>query len=156
MGHGMDTGGGSGSGYALADQIRSLPVAGEVSTPHSLKHRYGGSVKAKATTLLLVMLFATAVTAYSEQGFDPKYERDYNIFNPANRYRPDNPLNPVDRFDPNNPFNPVNRFDPNNPANPVNEFNPNNPFNPTNQYNLNNPLNPTNRFNPQTPFEPLR
>jgi hypothetical protein len=152
----MEPGAGSGSGHLLADQIRTLPLLGEVSTPHSLKQWYGGSVNAKATTLLLVIQFATAVSASGEPGFDPKYERDYNIFNPAKKFRPNNPLNPVDRFDPNNPFNPVNRFDPNNPANPVNKFNPNNPFNPTNQYNPNNPLNPTNRFNPQTPFEPLR
>jgi hypothetical protein len=76
--------------------------------------RYDAFMDAKATTLLLVMLFATAVSANGELGFAPKYERDYNIFNPANKYAPDNPLNPAKQFDPNNPFNPVNRFDPNN------------------------------------------
>ena len=48
------------------------------------------------------MLFATAVSANGELGFVPKYERDYNIFNPVNKYAPDNPLNPANRFDPNN------------------------------------------------------
>jgi len=128
---------------------------GEVSTHHSLEPWYDDCMNAKATTLLLVILLAIAVSANGETGFDPKYERDYNIFNPTNKYRPDNPLNPSQAYAPDNPFNPVNRFDPNNPANRVNKFNPNNPFNPTNQYNPNNSLNPANRFNPQTPFEPL-
>ena len=110
---------------------------------------------ATTMTLCLVAVLSVPASTIGETGFDPKYERDYNIFNPANQYRPDNPLNPAERFDPNNPFNPVNRFDPNNPANPVNKFNSNNPFNPTNQYNPQNPLNPANRFNPETPFEPL-
>ena len=139
----------------LADQICSLPLLGEVSTRHSLELWYHGSVNAKATTLLSVILLAIAVSANGETGFDPKYERDYNIFNPVNKYAPDNPLNPANQFAPNNPFNPVNRFDPNNPANPVNKFNPNNPFNPANQYNPQNPLTPANEYNPRTPFEPL-
>ena len=104
---------------------------GEVSTRHSLELWYDGSVNAKATTLLSVILLAIGVSANGETGFDPKYERNDNIFNPTNQFRPDNPLNPV------------------------NQFVPNNPFNPTNEYNPINPLNPTDRFNPQTPFEPL-
>ena len=91
----------------------------------------------------------------AQTGFDEKYQRDYNIFNPANQYRPDNPLNPAQTYTPNNPFNPANRYDPGNPVNPANQYNPNNPFNPANQYNPQNPLNPANRFNPNTPFEPL-
>ena len=79
-----------------------------------------GCVNATATILLPVILPATAVLADGEPGFDPKYERDDNIFNPVNQYRPDNPLNSTERFDPNNPFNPVNRFDPTNPCNPTN------------------------------------
>jgi hypothetical protein len=103
---------------------------------------------------LLPLLFSVT-PAFAEQGFDPKYERDYNIFNPINQYRPDNPLNPINSVDPKNPFNPINSVDPGNPANPINRINPNNPFNPINEVNPNNPLNPINRYNPNTPFEPL-
>ncbi len=39
------------------------------------------------------LLFATP--AFADPGFDEKYERDYNIFNPASKYAPDNPLNPA-------------------------------------------------------------
>ncbi len=91
----------------------------------------------------------------SEPGFAEKYQRDYNIFNPINELRPDNPLNPINSIDPNNPFNPINSIDPGNPANPINHYNPNNPFNPINKVNPENPLNPINRYNPTTPFEPL-
>jgi len=93
--------------------------------------------------------------AWAEMGFDPKYERDYNIFNPADRYQPDNPLNPANAYEPDNPFNPVNRYDPGNPANPINQFNPNNPFNPINQFRPDNPLNPIKRYDPNVPFAPL-
>ena len=134
----------------------SLPLLGEVSTHHSLELWYDGSVNATAPTLLLVILLAVAESANAGPGFAPTHERDYNILNPTNEYRPDNPLNPSQAYAPNNPFNPVNRFDPNNPANPVNKFNPNDPLYPANPNKPNNPLNPTNRFNPQTPFEPLR
>jgi hypothetical protein len=68
--------------------------------------------------------------AWAEMGFDEKYERDYNIFNPANQYNADNPLNPAETYAPDNPFNPVNQFDPGNPINPANRYAPNNPFNP--------------------------
>ena len=107
-------------------------------------------------TILFLLIPFIASVAHSESGFDSRYERDYNIFNPTNKYASDNPLNPTNRFDPKNPFNPVNQFDPNNPVNPVNKFNSNNPYNPSNQYNPKNPLNPANEFNTQTPFEPLR
>ena len=40
--------------------------------------------------LALPLLFSLT-PASAEQGFDLKYERDYNIFNPINQYRPDNP-----------------------------------------------------------------
>ncbi len=92
---------------------------------------------------------------YFQPGFDPKYERDYNIFNPATRYRSDNPLNPAATYAPDNPFNPANQFDPGNPANPANLFLPSNPFNPANRFDPENPLNPANRYNPATPFQPL-
>ncbi|MCW5799409.1 MAG: hypothetical protein KIT40_12965 [Nitrospira sp.] len=79
----------------------------------------------------------------AEQGFDNKYQRDFNIFNPINQYQPTNPLNPINAYDPGNPFN------------PINQFNPNNPFNPVNRYRPDNPLNPINEFNPAVPFAPL-
>jgi len=103
----------------------------------------------------VIALVLIASTASAESGFDEKYERDYNIFNPINQYRPDNPLNPANAVDPTNPFNPINSVDPGNPANSINQYNPNNPFNPINQYNPDNPLNSINRFNPETPFRPL-
>ena len=115
----------------------------------------GCMLDARLAIMWFLVFFLFAVPTLADPGFDEKYERDYNIFNPANQYRPDNPLNPADRFDPNNPFNPVNRFDPNNPVNPSNRYNPSNPFNPANQYNPDNPLNPANRYDPETPFNPL-
>ena len=57
----------------------------------------------------LLGLFLFAAPASAEPGFSEKYERDYNIFNPINQYRPDNPLNPINRYNPNRPFAPLNR-----------------------------------------------
>ncbi len=110
----------------------------------------------KSILIMLASLILLVSVANAETGFDSRYQRDYNIFDPTNKYASDNPLNPANRFASDNPFNPVNKYDPNNPANPVNQFNPNNPFNPVNQYNPKNPLNPANEFNSQVPFEPLR
>lgn len=45
--------------------------------------------------LVTIMLILPVATSHAESGFDPRYERDYNIFNPANRYVSDNPLNPA-------------------------------------------------------------
>ena len=80
---------------------------------------------------LLIVL--SGETVWAEQGFDEKYQRDFNIFNPINQYQPGNPLNPINAYDPANLFNPINRFDPGNPANPINQFNPDNFFNPVNR-----------------------
>ena len=100
-------------------------------------------------------MLVLAVTSHAEMVFDPRYERDYNIFNPATQYQSDNPLNQANTYDPDSAFNPVNRYDPGNPANPTNKYSPNNPFNPVNQYHPDNPLNPANRYNPNVPFAPL-
>ncbi len=107
--------------------------------------------------VLTAAIFLLCVAAaWAEMGFDPRYERDYNIFNPINKkYAPDNPLNPANVYAPDNPFNPMNRYDPGNPANPMNQYSPNNPFNPANRYHPENPLNPANRFNPAVPFASL-
>ena len=43
-----------------------------------------------ALTVALVLLNATG--SWADMGFDDRYERDYNIFNPITRYQPDNPL----------------------------------------------------------------
>ena len=67
---------------------------------------------------LLLSASASAATAWAEPGFDEKYQRDFNIFNPINQ------------FNPNNPFNPINRYRPENPLNPINQYNPNTPFTP--------------------------
>jgi hypothetical protein len=84
--------------------------------------------------LLVLRRLSSLTPAFAEQGFDPKYERDYNIiFNPINRYQPDNPLNPINAYDPKNPLNPINQYDPGNPANPIHQYNPSNPYNPLNQ-----------------------
>lgn len=66
----------------------------------------------------LLGLCLLAVPASAEFGFDEKYERDSNLFNPINQYRPDNPLNPINRVDLGNHANPINRYNPNNPFNP--------------------------------------
>ena len=105
--------------------------------------------------ILLLLVSASVSTIWAEPGFDEKYQRDFNIFNPINQYQPANPFNPANAYSPDNPFNPVNQYDPNNPANPINQFNPNNPFNPINRYRPENPLNPINKYNPNTPFAPL-
>jgi hypothetical protein len=80
--------------------------------------------------LLFLLLFFSVTPALPEPGFSEKYERDYNIFNPLNQYRADNPLNPINAYDPKNPLNPINQYDPGNPANPMNQYNPSNPYNP--------------------------
>ena len=53
------------------------------------------------------LLMAMTGTGRAEPGFDEKYERDFNIFNPINQYQPTNPLNPINAYDPANPFNPI-------------------------------------------------
>ena len=55
--------------------------------------------------LLLVQLMFSVTVALADPGFDEKFERDYNIFNPANKYAPDNPLNPAQTYTLDNPFN---------------------------------------------------
>ena len=105
--------------------------------------------------LITTMLCMWVTTSHAEMGFDQRYERDYNIFNPAAQYQADNPLNPANTYSPDSAFNPVNRYDPGNPENPVNRYNLNNPFNPVNQYHPDNPLNPANKYNPDVPFAPL-
>lgn len=84
------------------------------------------------TYLMLIagMLFMWPITSHAEMGFDPRYERDYNIFTPAQRYAPDNPLNPANAYDPDSPFNPANKYDPGNPLNPANQYNFDVPFAP--------------------------
>jgi hypothetical protein len=109
----------------------------------------------KYSMLIVTMLCMWIATVYAETGFDQRYERDYNIFNPVTQYQPDNPLNPANAYDPNSAFNPVNRYDPGNPANPINQYSPNNPFNPVNRYHPDNPLNPANTYNFDVPFAPL-
>ena len=118
--------------------------------------RFAGFLTLKSNPLLILALVPLSFgMAWAETGFDKKYERDYNIFNPANRYAQDNPLNPAQAYAPDNLFNPTNQFDLGNPVNPTNRYAPNNPFNPANQYNPDNPLNHANRYNPATPFLPL-
>jgi hypothetical protein len=101
------------------------------------------------------LIFPGFPLAMAEPGFDSRYERDYNIFNPANVYAPDNPLNPANAYNPNSFKNPANIYDPGNPANPANIYQPDNPFNPANRFRPDNPLNPANQYNPSTPFAPL-
>lgn len=115
----------------------------------------GEEMTMKYSMLIATMLFMWGTTSHADTGFDSKYERDYNIFNPVTQYQADNPLNPVNAYDPSSAFNPVNRYDPGNPANPINQYSPNNPFNPVNRYHPDNPLNPANKYNPDVPFAPL-
>lgn len=63
----------------------------------------------RGVVLLVLPLLFFLTPASAEQGFDPKYERDYNIFNPINKYQPDNPLNPMNEYNPSVPFQPLNR-----------------------------------------------
>ena len=50
--------------------------------------------------LLLLPLVFSVTPVLAESGFSEKYERDYNIFNPARRYTPDNPLKPAETYAP--------------------------------------------------------
>ena len=54
-----------------------------------------------------VVMFSCATASLADMGFDQRYERDYNIFNPANHYAPDNPLNPTNTYNPSVPFEPL-------------------------------------------------
>ncbi len=83
--------------------------------------------------LVLMALLLVVTPSFAEQGFFEQYERDYNSFNPASQYAPDNPFNPANRFDPGNPVNPTNRYGPENPLNPANHYTPNTPFAPLNR-----------------------
>lgn len=89
--------------------------------------------------LVLMALLLVAPPAFAEQNLLEQYEREYNIFNPASRYAPDNPQHPAQAFAPDHPFNPAHRFDPGNPINPTNRDAPGNPFNPAIRYNPNTP-----------------
>jgi len=97
--------------------------------------------------LVLPRLFSLT-PAFAEQGFDPKYERDYNIFNPINRYQPDTPLNPINAYDPKNPLNPINHYDPGSPANPMNQYNPSNPYKSPQPISSQQPAEPHERIQP--------
>jgi hypothetical protein len=48
--------------------------------------------------LVLMALLLVVTPSVAEQNFSEQYERDYNIFNPASQYAPDNPLNPAQAF----------------------------------------------------------
>ncbi|MGH9549163.1 MAG: hypothetical protein ACRD3W_07310, partial [Terriglobales bacterium] len=59
------------------------------------------------THMWVICLFSfllLADPASAEFDFDEKYHRDYNIFNPIDQYRPDNPLNPINKVN-NKPAN---------------------------------------------------
>jgi hypothetical protein len=58
--------------------------------------------------LVVGAVLLTQSWCFAEEGFDPKYERDYNILNPINQYLPDNPLNPINEYNPSTPFKPLN------------------------------------------------
>jgi len=120
----------------------------------AVRQHFGEAVM-QVITLIVLGILSWATASWAAMGFDVRYERDYNIFTPTNRYALDNPLNPVNAYDSTNPFNPINRYDPGNPANPINQYSPNNPFNPVNEYHPDNPLNPINKYNSDVPFEPL-
>ena len=65
----------------------------------------------KYSMLIATMLCMWITPSYAETGFDSRYERDYNIFNPAMQYQPNNPLNPTNAYDPNSAFNRTARRD---------------------------------------------
>jgi hypothetical protein len=109
----------------------------------------------KHSMVIATTLCMWVATSHAEPGFDQRYERDYNIFNPITQYQADNPLNPINKYDTDSAFNSANRYDPGNPVNSANQYSPNNPFNPVNRYHPENPLNPTNKYNSTVPFAPL-
>lgn len=81
-------------------------------------------------TRILLIALLSAGSAGADTGFDSRYERDDNIFNPATQYQPDNPLNSANAYDPNSAFNPVNQYHSDNPLNPANQYNFDVPFAP--------------------------
>ena len=68
---------------------------------------------------ILLIVFLGAGSAGAETGFDSRYERDYNIFNPATQYQTDNPFNQVNQYHPDNPLNPANKYNPDVPFAPL-------------------------------------
>jgi hypothetical protein len=46
---------------------------------------------------VLMALLLVVTPSFAEQNFSEQYERDYNIFNPANRYNPNTPFAPLNR-----------------------------------------------------------
>ena len=69
--------------------------------------------------LLLLPLLFSVPPALAESGFSEKYERDYDIFNPASRYAPDNPLNPAETYAPTIPSALPTSYDLGNPVSPA-------------------------------------
>ncbi len=114
-----------------------------------------GEAAMHAIMLIVMGILSGTTVTWAAMGFDERYERDYNIVTPTNRYVPDNPLNSVNKYDPDSAFNPVNRYDPGNPANPIHQYSPSNPLNPVNRYHPDNPLNPASTYNADVPFAPL-
>jgi hypothetical protein len=70
-------------------------------------------------SLVLMTVLLVATPSFAEPSFSEQYDRNYNIFNPAGQYAPDNPFNPANRFDPGNP---ANRYNPNTPFAPLNRL----------------------------------
>ena len=107
-----------------------------------------------ALTVTLVLLNATG--SWADMGFDDRYERDYNIFNPITHIPAGQSLESRQCLQPGQSLQSGQPDDSGNPANPINQYQPNNPFNPVNRYRPDNPLNPINKYNPPpVPFAPL-
>ena len=63
----------------------------------------------RPTGLLIILVLTWATTSDADRGFDPRYERAYNIYVPSSRYEPDNPVNPVNKYNLDVPFAPLDR-----------------------------------------------
>ncbi len=61
---------------------------------------------AAGVAVTMTILFGAAVSD-ADMGFDPRYERAYNIYVPSSRYEPDNPVNPVNKYNLDVPFAPL-------------------------------------------------
>lgn len=112
----------------------------------------------KYSMLIATMLCMWVTTSHAEMGFDQRYERDYNIFKPANGAIPETAAGFLrwrrSRYSSTKPAVHT-KCGMDAPLNPANAYHPDSAFNPANRYNPENPLSPANKYNPTVPFGPL-
>ena len=56
---------------------------------------------------VFILLLLASSPVLGDPGFNERYESDFNIFNPANQFHPENSLNPANQFHPDSPLIPL-------------------------------------------------